>query len=195
MKITLRQAHKLIDKINSRLGTFQISATKAVNIWEVEDPASTFLQLTAQFRDLCKRNRALVTARQTIRNLIQQANVGAIDNTIAQRKAELDNEGFLRHLVNTVNPNAINTPTALARKLEADRAAASASSVASYRGDTNSINICLYSDADVEQIDAQLNAARLVVEKLEDKLSQLNSSTSITLSAETTSTLQAEGLV
>jgi hypothetical protein len=195
MNITLRQAHKLIDKINARLGTFQISATKAVNIWEVEDPASTFTQLTAQFTELCKRNRALVTARQTIRNLIQQANVGAIDNTIAQRKAELDNEGFLRHLVNTVNRHAINTPTALARKLEADRAAASASSVASYRGDTDSIAVCLYSDADVEQIDAQLSASRLAIEKLEDKLSQLNSSTSITLSAETTSALQAEGLV
>ncbi len=195
MNITLRQAHKLIDKINARLGTFQISATKAVNIWEVEDPASTFTQLTAQFTELCKRNRALVAARQTIRNLIQQANVGAIDNTIAQRKAELDNEGFLRHLVNTVNRHAINTPTALARKLEADRAAASASSVASYRGDTDSIAVCLYSDADVEQIDAQLSASRLAIEKLEDKLSQLNSSTSITLSAETTSALQAEGLV
>lgn len=195
MNITLRQAHKLIDKINARLGTFHISATKAVNIWEVEDPASTFTQLTAQFTELCKRNRALVTARQTIRNLIQQANVGAIDNTIAQRKAELDNEGFLRHLVNTVNRHAINTPTALARKLEADRAAASASSVASYRGDTDSIAVCLYSDADVEQIDAQLSASRLAIEKLEDKLSQLNSSTSITLSAETTSALQAEGLV
>ena len=68
MKITLRQAHKLINKINSRLATFQISAAQQVNIWEVESPAETFANLQGQFQALCARNVALVTARQTIRN-------------------------------------------------------------------------------------------------------------------------------
>lgn len=195
MKITLRQAHKLIDKINSRLATFQISATQQVNIWEVESPAETFANLQGQFQALCARNVALVTARQTIRNQIAVANRNGIDDTVAARKAALDTAGFLRHQLNTVNEHAVNTPVALARKLEAERESAKGSSAANYRGNSDTIVVCLYSQADVDAINDKINQTQLAIEKLEDQLSKLNSSTEIDLAVDIEQTLRQEGLL
>lgn len=195
MNITLRQAHKLIDKINSRLGQFQISATQQINIWEVESPTETFTKLQEQFQALCGRNTELVTARQTIRNLVADANRNGVDDTIAARKAALDAVGFLRHQLNTVNEHAVNTPSALARKLEAEREAAKASSAVSYRGNGDTIAICLYSPADVEALNDKINQGQLAIERLEDQLSKLNSSIEVALPAAVEQTLRQEGLL
>ena len=101
MKITLRQAHKLIDKINSRLATITISAVQQVNIWEVDDTSQTYDNLKAAFSKQCDRNRELVSARQCIRNQIRIANQKGIDEAVADRKAAMDELGFLRHQLNT----------------------------------------------------------------------------------------------
>lgn len=193
MNITLRQAHKLIDKINSRLATLQISATQAVNIWEIEDPTATYTKLSEQFTELCQRNRLLVSARQCIRNQIRVANYAAIDGVIADRKEAMDAAGFIRHQLNTVNNNAVTSPTALERKVAAEREAAK-TTTARYGAD-DTVTICLYSQADVDVLNDQLNKQQLEIERLEDQLSKLNSSTEIDLVADVVKTLQSEGLM
>ena len=193
MNITLRQAHKLIDKINSRLATLQISATQAVNIWEIEDPTATYTKLSEQFTELCQRNRLLVSARQCIRNQIRVANYAAIDGVIADRKEAMDAAGFIRHQLNTVNDNAVTSPTALERKVAAEREAAKTTTTRYGAADT--VTICLYSQADVDVLNDQLNKQQLEIERLEDQLSKLNSSTEIDLVADVVKTLQTEGLM
>lgn len=193
MNITLRQAHKLIDKINSRLATLQVSATQAVNIWEIEDPTATYTKLSEQFTELCQRNRLLVSARQCIRNQIRVANYAAIDGVIADRKEAMDAAGFIRHQLNTVNDNAVTSPTALERKVAAEREAAKTTTTRYGAADT--VTICLYSQADVDVLNDQLNKQQLEIERLEDQLSKLNSSTEIDLVADVVNTLQSEGLM
>ena len=193
MKITLRQAHKLIDKINSRLATLQISATQTVNIWEIEDPTATYTKLSEQFTELCQRNRLLVSARQCIRNQIRVANYAAIDGVIADRKEAMDAAGFIRHQLNTVNDNAVTSPAALERKVAAEREAAKTTTTRYGAADT--VTICLYSQADVDVLNDQLNKQQLEIERLEDQLSKLNSSTEIDLVADVAKTLQSEGLM
>lgn len=193
MNITLRQAHKLIDKINSRLATLQISATQAVNIWEIEDPTATYTKLSEQFAELCQRNRLLVSARQCIRNQIRVANYTAIDGVIADRKEAMDAAGFIRHQLNTVNDNAVASPTALERKVAAEREAAKTTTTR--YGANDMVTICLYSQADVETLNDQLNKQQLEIERLEDQLSKLNSSTEIDLVSDVVKTLQSEGLM
>ena len=195
MKITLRQAHKLIDKINSRLATITISAVQQVNIWEVDDTSQTYDNLKAAFSKQCDRNRELVSARQCIRNQIRIANQKGIDEAVADRKAAMDELGFLRHQLNTVNDSAINTSAALARKLDAEREAAKLSSTNHYRGNSDVIAVCLYSPEDLEQLDKQINAAQLEVEKHEDRLSKLNSTLEIELQSNVSETLRQEGLI
>lgn len=194
MNITLRQAHKLIDKINSRLATLQISATQTVNIWEIEDPAATYTKLSEQFAELCQRNRLLVSARQCIRNQIRVANYAAIDGVIADRKEAMDAAGFIRHQLNTVNDNTVTSPAALERKVAAEREAAKSNASSRY-GAADTVAICLYGQADVEALNDQLNKQQLEIERLEDQLSKLNSSTEIELSADVAKTLQSEGLM
>ena len=193
MNITLRQAHKLIDKINSRLATLQVSATQAVNIWEIEDPTATYTKLSEQFAELCQRNRLLVSTRQCIRNQIRVANYAAIDGVIADRKEAMDAAGFIRHQLNTVNDNAVTSPTALERKVAAEREAAKTTTTRYGAADT--VTICLYSQADVDVLNDQLNKQQLEIERLEDQLSKLNSSTEIDLVADVVKTLQSEGLM
>lgn len=193
MNITLRQAHKLIDKINSRLATLQVSATQAVNIWEIEDPTATYTKLSEQFTELCQRNRLLVSARQCIRNQIRVANYAAIDGVIADRKEAMDAAGFIRHQLNTVNDNVVTSPTALERKVAAEREAAKTTTTRYGADDT--VTICLYSQADVDVLNDQLNKQQLEIERLEDQLSKLNSSTEIDLVADVVNTLQSEGLM
>lgn len=195
MNITLRQAHKLIDKINSRLATLQISATQSVNIWEIEDPAATYTKLSEQFAELCQRNRLLVSARQCIRNQIRVANYAAIDGVIADRKEAMDAAGFIRHQLNTVNDNTVTSPTALERKVAAEREAAKNTTSAARYGSGDTVTVCLYSQADVEALNDQLNKQQLEIERLEDQLSKLNSSTEIELAADVAKTLQTEGLM
>ena len=193
MNITLRQAHKLIDKINSRLATLQVSATQAVNIWEIEDPTATYTKLSEQFTELCQRNRLLVSTRQCIRNQIRVANYATIDGVIADRKEAMDAAGFIRHQLNTVNDNAVTSPTALERKVAAEREAAKTTTTRYGAADT--VTICLYSQADVDVLNDQLNKQQLEIERLEDQLSKLNSSTEIDLVADVVKTLQSEGLM
>ena len=193
MNITLRQAHKLIDKINSRLATLQVSATQAVNIWEIEDPTATYTKLSEQFTELCQRNRLLVSTRQCIRNQIRVANYAAIDGVIADRKEAMDAAGFIRHQLNTVNDNVVTSPTALERKVAAEREAAKTTTTRYGADDT--VTICLYSQADVDVLNDQLNKQQLEIERLEDQLSKLNSSTEIDLVADVVKTLQSEGLM
>lgn len=195
MKITLRQAHKLIDKINSRLSQMQISATQQVNIWEVENPHDTFINMQEQFQALCARNADLVTTRQVIRNLIADANRHGVDAAIVARKAALDSVSFLRHQLNTVDEHVVNTPAAFARKLEAEREAAKASSTVNYHGNTDTITVCLYSQTEVDSINDKINRGQLTVERLEDELSKLNSSIEILLPDDVKQTLENEGLV
>lgn len=197
MNITLRQAHKLIDKIHGRLATFGISATQSVNIWEVEDAATAFQQLEAEFNEIVARNKSLLTARQVIRNLIQQANVGGVDSTIAMRKATLDEIGGHRHILNTIHLGGIASAEALERKIAAERAAAQTSGGGGgrFRSNDDTVNVCLLGQDEFNELDRLIAVKQLEVEKMEDRLSQLNASTTITLPADVVTILQKEGLV
>lgn len=197
MKVTLRQAHKLIDKIHGRLATFSISATQSVNIWEVEDAATAFQQLETEFNGMVERNKSLLYTRQVIRNLIQQANVGGVDNTIAVRKATLDEIGGHRHILSTIRMGGVSSADALERKIAAERAAAQTSGGSfGRRGSSDDmVTVCLLGQDEFNELDRLIAVKQLEVEKLEDRLSQLNASTTITLPADVVTTLQKEGLV
>ena len=194
MNITLRQAHKLVDKIHGRLATISISATQSVNIWEAEDALATFQRLEAEFNTAVERNNSLLSARQDIRDLIQRENVGAINGIIVRRKMVLDEIGGIRHILGTIQLNSIGSPTALKNKVAADRASQSAGGRSIGYG-ADSINICILGATQRAEYETRLASLQLEVEQLEDRLTQLNASRGIVLPADVVAILQKEGLV
>ena len=68
MKLTLRQAHKVVDKIVARMATLDVSPSREVNVWEADE--GTFDRLTEEFTKAFDRQVALTAARQAVRDAI-----------------------------------------------------------------------------------------------------------------------------
>ena len=190
MKITLRQAHKLVDKITERLKTIVISATKTVSIWDVTDGESTFDTSKQAALELIKRNMELIVARQAIRDLIRDANHTTVDQLVSQRKGTLDIIASSRHLLDTCGSGGITSPLALQQKATALREAAAGTS---YGSDT--ITICLVSTEDQSMIDKNIQEYQLLIEDIENKLTTANATTSISIPVEMLQILIDEGIV
>ena len=196
MKVTLRQAHKLVDKITARLATIQLSATKTISIWDVKEDDSILnnediLTVSAALLlDTINRHMKLITAKQLIRNLIRSANAVEIDGLVAQRKGILDITATNRWLLSTCESGAITTLSALQQKANALRLAAAGTS---YGSDT--VTICLIDESMQLSLDANIQQFQLQVEQIEDKLTTANATTSISIPVVSLQILLDEGII
>lgn len=193
MKVSLRQAHKIVEKISGRLATIRLSAQQTVNIWDETDPEVLLDKLGEQCRQEQKRQLNLLGARQDIRTSIQAVNGTEVNGLVATRKALLDQLATYRHLQGTIPANAISTGTALKAKLAAERAGAGGGRSSVYSNDT--ITVSVFTEADVENLDNQINELQLRVEAIEDQLSAANANGSVTIGDFTLAILRKEGIV
>lgn len=191
---TLRQAHKLVEKITARMATLDLSPTREVNAWEVTD--QTFSENVAQFKKDFERFEALVEARHLIRQQIGAANHIAVDGLIARRKYLLDQIGMLRTLVAGARVDSMSSPDALFGKATALVTAATAGQTTRY-GSHDTVSICVLSKADIDDYNKVIDRLQLEVESVEDQLTTANASreNAIIVSDQVIATLQREGIV
>lgn len=193
IQVTLRQAHKLNDKINARLATIDLTPTKRVNIWNVSDAAATLTALRDGFIADLERHLALVEARAAVRALIGRANSQKIDEIVVARKLALDTVATYRTIVAAVNDNStISTTDAFTNKVEAVRAASKTGSSSYFSDDLSVLTV----DGDwLKTVDETIQQGQNVIEGLEDQLTQLNAATLIVVPDSVVSTLKKEGLI
>jgi hypothetical protein len=191
MKFTLRQAHKLLEKIAARMGTLKLSANQAVSIW-TEIPAEEIMaKLLKEYTEQVTRQFDLLNCRQEIRSSIQAINAAEVNGLISIRKGLLDQVATLRHLQGTITASSINTPLALAKKLEAERA----SSAAGSRYGNESVGVCVLDEAAAAALDRKISSMQLRIEGIEDQLSVANATASIVVTADAMMVLRREGVV
>lgn len=191
MEVTLRKAHKLIEKLHGRLAQIQISATTMLGIWETQSAENRMIAARQQFDNTVTHQFSLLDARQEIRNSIQAANSVVIDKLIAQRKRKLDVVGVYRHILGSVHRSAISQYEAADRKIKTLQDSASSSSY----GSTDEVAVSLLPQADIDGYTQTINRIQLEIEQIEDQLTTENASTKIALSQGVVEALKAEGLM
>lgn len=193
MEVSLRQAHKIVEKITARLTTFEITATKRVNVWELTDAAEAFESARDELANTIDRHRELVTTRQLIRNAIRDVNAVKIDSLVAHRKGLLDLIASMRSVIGTVDPRAIATPEALTLKVAAMKESSKTSS--GHYGSTDEVTIGLLDTETLALYDQQVNAYQLAIEATEDQLTHENAKGSVVLEDDIVDLLREEGIV
>lgn len=193
MQVSLRQAHKIVEKLTARLTTFEITASARVNVWELTDAAVAFQEAREVLHNTINRHRDLIEARQNVRNSIRVVNSLEIDTLVAKRKRLLDTIASLRSLLATVDKRAFSTPDALLQKVAAVKESSKASS--SHYGSTDEVSINLLDVEAQEMFDREINYLQLEIEATEDQLTQANVKGSVVIDAGAAALLQAEGIV
>lgn len=189
-EITLRQAHKLVEKLNARIASIELDTTIEVSIWDYDPAAVTSARVA--FNEQTRRLTDLASIRQTIRNMIRIANQQAVDDLITKRKELIDTIGVLRTIVQRASTRTMYTPEALAQKVQATRTAQSSGS--SY-GTPDTLSVSVLDVSDVERFTTMVEQTQLKIEQVEDQLTRVNSSTMITLSDEVFEQLKKENLI
>lgn len=191
-QITLRQAHKLVEKINARLGTISINPNVSMNIWEVTDAVEAITTASDNFKAEVERQMKLVLARSSIRDGIRTANQQAVDALVAQRKRALDVISTLRHISTSVSSRGVSDAKALELKILAARE--SAKGATSY-GSTDEVSVNLLTDEQVKSLDKDIQAKQLEIERIEDELTTANATGKLSLNDELIAILRDEGLI
>lgn len=194
MKMTLRQAHKLVEKINAKIGTIELSPSKDVTAWNVDK--NTLSNLREEFATNLERVQALNAARYAVREQIGVGNRAEVDQLVGTRKYLLDQIGVLRTLVAGVRSSAVVTADALDAKAYASRTAAATGGTSRYGGE-DTITVGLLMEDEVKAHNAAIDNLQLKIEEVEDQLTSANASrdTSIILSDAVLATLRSEGLL
>lgn len=193
MQMTLRQAHKMVEKINARMASINVSPSRDVVVWNAN--SGSLDTLRAEFENEVNRQIHLTNVRQTLRVGIQRANRDQVDDLITARKATLDQIGILRHVVGQVNTDHMYTAEAIENKAAALRTAASAGS--SGYGQRDTVTVCVVTADQLAHYNAQIDLLQLQLEQIEDELTAANASKSsvVVLDDVAVEILRAEKLV
>lgn len=187
MKVTLRQAHKLVEKIAARLATLKLTTQASVSIHDDREPELVMSLAFTNYEKEVNRQLSLLGARQEIRTSVQAVNGVEINGLVAIRKNLLDQLATYRHLQGTVS-DGITSAAELASKIAAEKA-----STTRYGSDFVAFGVL--NPAQVEALDKKINELQLRVEAIEDQLSVSNASVGINLSETTVRVLRSEGIV
>lgn len=194
MQVTLRQAHKLVDKLTARIAITELTPVKSVNVFEVSSGTATIEALREEFKNTLTVHLNLIAARQFLRDMIQAANgASGINALIQKRKGVTDIIGTYRHvLANAAGSRGLTTGGALTDKAESMRAA---SKVSTGYGTTDEVQVSLIDSDEQAEYDRQVQSLQLTIETIEDELTTLNAGTKIGLSSEVEGLLTEEGLI
>lgn len=191
MKISLRQAHKLVQKINDHIGTIDTSSIVHLNVWEIEDSAKALENARNEFSRNVNRVNELQKIRVELRNKIGNTNaLSSISTLIAARKAAGDQLVFLKTI--TAKRNAIvSSQVGLDAKLSQLRSKEAQSAY----GRDDMIAVSLLTDEQRKQNELEIVKLQRLIEDAENKLLELNVAIPIELEPESVATLGFENLV
>lgn len=192
MQMTLRQAHKMVEKINGRMTKISIQANREIGIWNMRP--STIPDAQAEFEKELARQINLTNVRQAIRQGIQVANRAEVDAAVALRKATLDQIGILRAVVAGVDPDNIYTSSAINDKVAAAKQAASINASAYGR---DSVTVCVITPERLAELNQQIDLYQLKLEAIEDQLTAANADRAnlVTITEEDAEVLRQENLI
>lgn len=193
MHISLRQARKIVEKINGVIGSIDTNTTIGLNVWDLTDVTEALDSAQLTLVTNIKRVVVLQVVRATLRSAIDSANHDSgISVHIAARKQHTDQIAFIKSVIdNTPNAHVVSTSAGITAKIAQ---LTEKSAVHSY-GRDDSIVVSLLTDNIRIELEQTAISLQRDLDKIENQLLELNVSTTIKLIPTVVSTLQAENLV
>jgi len=178
MELTLRAAHKLVDKITQQIHAIQINPIATINVFDVDNDSDVVEHLyqdrMQEFEDKIARVEDLMTIRTFIRDTIRAINEReGINQLVSERKDVVDRAQLLGRLVSVLREQYVSTPEALQRQIARAQEAAGES----YRADV--VNFSLISNR--ERMEHEIAGYRRQAETIEDALLHKNLANTLVL--------------
>lgn len=172
MQVTLRQAHKIVDKLNAKIKSISVSTNIEINIWQAttEEAVKAMLDTAGrQIKEQTERLARLASIRHDVRALIAAANQKRVNELIAARKLTLDTISSVRSLIEMYRPNQHFEAAEIVAQAAANRANTSAF----HRSET--ITVSLVDAKELAEANKSVDALQLQLEQIEDALTAANS--------------------
>lgn len=188
MKITLRKANALQNAIQDHIKTVEISATLALNEFQVPQAELSIARNTLVAND--KRRADLTMALYAIRGLVGKANAQSGVSDHLAHAAYLDKRiGQLKGLTES---NAVESETVLNGKLEKLRTTDSKNRMYGYN---DSVSTGVLTQEQIDSFKKIMSDLKKEKQTINDKVLELNIRTEIELVEDVVKILQAEQLV
>lgn len=192
MELTLRAAHKLVEKINAHLKTIEVNPLITVNTYEVDDAATLFKQHQDEFNTNMERVGSLLDIRANVRMLIGEQNAAStIDRLIGNRKAVLERLIAYQRVYNNRQEGQIASAAALEKKIKAG----ANTKQEHLFGRSDSVSFTVITKDVKEKLEALIADAKRTIEGIEDNLLNQNVQRKISLSEQQVAVLRSERLI
>jgi hypothetical protein len=192
MKITLRKASALQTSIQEAVKNIDVTVKAELN--EFENAQTALATANAKLVAADQRRTALTKVLYVVRAQVGIANADCGINERLAKAAYVDKR--IGQLTALVAADAVQDNIGVIEgKLEKLKAPETANSRRSIYGYSDTVSTGVLTQAQVDAFKAEQLALKKDKQKLNDEVLELNVRTEITLSDETVSTLQAEGLV
>lgn len=190
MNISLRKANAVQNSINDAIKSIKIDTTISIN--EFQDPAVELKRANDTLFTNDSRRQKLLVALYNIRGLVGAANANSgIDLNLA-KAAFIDKR--IAQLEALAGQSAMTDLAVIVGKLEKVKARP-ADTRSSLYGYNDSVESSVLTQAQIDQIKAEVLNLKKQKQKLNDEILELNIKTEIPLTDEVVATLQAEGLI
>jgi hypothetical protein len=196
MKLSLRSARKLETNISKHLeeNVFSTQAKVRVNTAKAE-LENTLSQARANVLESIADNLKLLDLKYTVRDLISAQNSAAgVDSLLTQKVAKEQKLSQLKSLVGA-EPRLTSEELEDTLSLGKTRLSNPSTDVYGRSNDLVSVNLSVLSKEDVDGFKKQRATLVREVEKIEDKITELNHSVQIELSSDVVSLLQKHSLL
>lgn len=192
MELTLRAAHKLVEKIKAHIRTIETNPGVSVNTHSIEDSNVLFVEHRRSFEENMSRVDQLMSTVFRLRESIRRENdVQDIDSVVAERSFNLDRIAHLQRVVNSAKAEGqINSAAALKSKTQQ---ILSKGANSSYHDDTVSFSVV--GKEQLSALEDQISTTKRLIESLEDQLLNKNIVGKIFIDPSTVEFLHKERLV
>jgi hypothetical protein len=192
MELTLRAAHKLVEKLNAHIKTIEVNPLVTVNTFEIDNAADLFAQHQKVFDENMERLADVQEVRNYLRLEIGKQNAGSIDTLIAQRKFAIERLAAYNRILETAKQEGqITTAAALERKIKSE----TTSKRESLYGRSDTVTFSLVNKSTKTILEGMVAAAKRAIEQTEDDLLRYNISLKVVLTDKHVEVLKKERLI
>lgn len=184
--LTLRQAHKLVERINIHLKSLTVETNHYYNMWDAENASAWLKSKQDEYQQFLDLSFKLISARSAIRSAVQRANHSKINELISQRKLINEQIMFAQNNIIQRYQRGVTSPTTLQHKVEQLKA---------NQSENDTIEVGMISDQLIADYKTTVAELKQQLIGLEETLLQLNVTTTITLTDDVTDLLDSQRLM
>lgn len=181
MELSLRQTHKLVEKLNGFIAEHTPSPVISVNVFDVSANAAIprFAEEEAKFKAATVRHFSTLALRQQLRNYISvQNSLGGINELLGQRKVLCEKLSFIRSILNG-RSDLVNTSAGVSNLIRKKQESVTSNV---YQADT--VEFTVLNVLERENMQSLVNILQRQLESTDEEISTKNATLKIFLTVD-----------